>query len=650
MLQFLRTGQQESRSYRKLRDLLVLLLRCAIIVLIAVLFARPVLRVKAERQTHKSIHYLGLDDSMSMAYRDGREKLFERMKEVALSYIRQAPDDAVFGICGLASGRLVHGLTWNQAIAEVRQSSVVPKGARLTDFVSTLTQAGRTVAAGDTLSAVILSDFTPSILQQCERIHTPAAVDAWTYEPILPREAVNNVAIVDARAVDAAGGKLDMDVVVVNYGDAERQRELIMKAPDVEPVSEKVTVAPQERKVVRLRLDLGPGAHRAVQFWRPVELTLAGEDGLKEDDTYRLAAHIPRGASRNVIVVHRADETFLFETAIRALADRNPTKGLNLRKVRAGRLTPADLDGADVVVFPSPPGDFSCPIEPLKRHVAGGGRIVFFATERGNRKASEYLLREGLLPAAPEQWIDGVVYPEPQPVAGGPSGFHDEAARSLVNYQLGRIAMKGHWLCRAPTEAECVWRLADGEGFIYQRSAGGGLSILVNTSIDDSLGLLAKSRAWVAFCGFLMGEEDQVRQCCFCVGERPIVNLSDSTWTARQGAIAIEACDGRRARAVAEGARVLMPAPRTVGWMKTVDEPALYAAVNLPPGETDVSKPSGDGAPASVKRVFLTNAREQQAGAQVTGGVREKPIWKWFAWAAILLLLLEPAVTNRLKR
>ena len=77
MLQFLRTGQQESRSYRKLRDLLVLLLRCAIIVLIAVLFARPVLRVQAERQQHRSIHYLALDDSMSMAYQDGGEEWAE---------------------------------------------------------------------------------------------------------------------------------------------------------------------------------------------------------------------------------------------------------------------------------------------------------------------------------------------------------------------------------------------------------------------------------------------------------------------------------------------------------------------------------------------------------------------------------------------
>ncbi len=649
MLQFLRTGQHESRSYRKLRDLLVLLLRCTIIVLIAILFARPVLRVKAEPQKRRSIHYLALDDSISMMYRDGRTTLFNRMIAAALDRIDRAPNDAVFGLHGLASGRLLHGLTRDQAIAEVKRMTVAPKSAHPGDFLSTLTQARQAASPGDSLAVTVLSDFTASVLRQFEQIHKPAVVDELVYEPIVPKAPVDNAAIVDARAVNATNDELDVDVAVVNYGDTEQQRDVVMKAPDLKPVSENVTLSPHERRLVRLQLGLGPGAHRADHVCLPIELTVQQEDGLKEDDTYRLAAYFPRAVSRNIVIVHRADETFLFETAIAVLADRSPT-GLRLHRVREGRLTPADLEGTDIVVFPSPPGAFSCPVGPLKKHLAKGGRIVFFATEAGNLKASEYLVREGLLPVAPEKWVDGVVYPEAQPVAGEGSGFHDQAVRSLVNYQLDRIAMKGHWSCRVPSDAECIWRLANGEGFIYRRSSNGGSSILVNTSIADSLGLLAKSRAWVAFCRFLIGGDDQVRQGCFSTEQRPIVTLPDSTWLARQGAIAVEDCDGRRARAVAEGARVLLPSPRIVGWMKTVDKPTWYAAINLPPGETDVRKPSDDRIAAAMKRAFVTDVPGKQAAAQVTSGVRDKPIWKWFGWATILLLLIEPAIVNRLKR
>ncbi len=649
MLQFLRTGQHESRSYRKLRDLLVLLLRCTIIVLIAILFARPVLHVKAEPQQRRSIHYLALDDSISMMYRDGRTTLFDRMVEAALDRIGRAPNDAVFGLHGLASGRLLHGLTRNQAIAEVKRLAVVPKSARPGDFLSTLTQARQAASPGDSLAATVLSDFTPTVLRQFEQTHKPAVVDELVYEPIVAQEPVNNVAVVDARAINAANDELEVDVVVVNYGEAEQRRDVVMKAPELKPVSENVTLAPHDRRVVRLQLGLGPGAHRADHVCLPIELTVQQKDGLKEDDTYRLAAYVPHAASRNIVVVRRADETFLFETAIQVLADRSST-GLRLGRVREGRLTPADLEGVDIVVFPSPPGDFSCPTGSLKKHLANGGRIVFFLTEVGNLKASESLLREGLLPAAPEKWIDGVVYPEPQPVAASLPDLFDQAVRSLVNYQLDRVAMRGHWLCRAPPDAECIWRLANDAGFIYRRSSNGGSSILVNTSIDDSLGLLAKSRAWVAFCRFLVGGDDRVRQCCFSTEQRPIVTLPDSTWLARPKAIAVEDCEGRRARAVAEGTRVLMPSPRTVGWMKTLGGPTLYAAINLPPGETDVRTPSDDKVADAMKRAFVTNAPDQQAAAHVTSGVRDKPIWKWFAWAAILLLLIEPAIANRLKR
>ena len=57
-----------------------------------------------------------------------------------------------------------------------------------------------------------------------------------------------------------------------------------------------------------------------------------------------------------------------------------------------------------------------------------------------------------------------------------------------------------------------------------------------------------------------------------------------------------------------------------------------------------------DKVAAAMKRAFVMDVPEKQAAAQVTSGVRDKPIWKWFAWAALLLLLIEPAIVNRLKR
>jgi hypothetical protein len=646
MLQFLRTGRRESHSRRHLRDLLVLLLRCTIIVLLAIVFARPVLHVRTEPPKQRSFHYLALDDSMSMAYRDGGKSLFERMIEAAVEHVNRAPEGTSFSICGLASGRAVHGLTRTQARAEIRRLTPVPAGVRLADFLSILKQAGSTAAPGDAISAVVFSDFTPNVLRQFERMHRPTPVREWKHQLIAPAQPLNNVAIVDARAVDVSDNRLDIDVTVANYGDA-REQELTLQAPDLRPVSVTVALEPHERRVVRLQMDLGLSLHRPEPACLPVEVTRTPKDNLAEDDTYRLAVYIPRAAAVNVLLADRAEETFLFETALQALAQQGPARGLNLRKVNESRLTAGDLEWADVTVFSSVPNELSCPAAAFKSLLARGGRLVFFATEPGSGRMAERLLREGLLPAAPEKWVQETAYLEP--VQTGDSA-------PLRNYRLDTIALKGYWQCRVPPDTECLWRFANGAGFLYQMpSDGGGACLLVNTSIDDSLGLLAKSRAWVAFCRFLAGEAERVRQSCFCPEDRPVWNLPDALRTMQQTSLEIENCDGSRTRAARIGTRVLLPPPKGVGWMKTLGKPALYAAVNLPAGETDMSPPTEQTVADAMSAAFTaTTGAEQTRPAErqtlASLPVRERPIWRAFAWAALVLLLVEPALTNRLKR
>jgi hypothetical protein len=89
--------------------------------------------------------------------------------------------------------------------------------------------------------------------------------------------------------------------------------------------------------------------------------------------------------------------------------------------------------------------------------------------------------------------------------------------------------------------------------------------------------------------------------------------------------------------------------------MKTTDEPTLYAGINLPAGETDLTAPTREMIADITQRVFVapTPARQQGpvgAAHSTTASLQEKPVWPIVAWAAILLLVLESAVANRLKR
>jgi hypothetical protein len=234
-------------------------------------------------------------------------------------------------------------------------------------------------------------------------------------------------------------------------------------------------------------------------------------------------------------------------------------------------------------------------------------------------------------------------------VTGADTGS-DRTRKSLRSYRFDKIALKGCWQCRAAPDAQCLWRLSNGAGFLYHAASQGGSSLLVNTSVDDSLGLLAKSRAWVTFCSYLLGETDCVRQLCFCPEDRPILSLPDAARGAQPTTLALENCDGSRTRATREGARVLLPPPTGLGWMKTLGEPALYAAINLPAGETDVSAPTEEMVAGAMKRAFVTGAVQNAGPVLANSRLETRPLWPAFAWAALLLLLLEPAITNRLKR
>jgi hypothetical protein len=654
MLQFLRRGQSQRYSRRQLRDLLILLLRCMIIVLIAILFAQPLLYVRAEPAKHKSVHWLALDDSMSMAYRDGTETLFDRMIATSLDHVRRAPADAMFTVCGLASSRVSQGLTKAQAVVEIKQLKLVPTGAGFTDLFSALKQARKTAAQGETLSLLLLSDFTSSVLQALERVPAPAAADTVQYEHVGPHEPVANTAVLSVRVSSLHSGKLSLDVTVCHYGTAERQCTLTAKSPDLRPVSiDTMTLAPDQPRILRLEMELGPAGQSGNQICRPIEVCLTPDDNLDADDTYRLAVSTPSDATRtNIVVVHRRDETFLFETALQALSKSGSLPGLSLKKVPEDHLAAGDLAGADVVVFASVPQLPDYQVAALKAVAHQGSRLVFFANDTPHSEAVQQLWHEGLLPALPQRWVAQTVYLEPRPAAGASLDLDSRAAKSLMNYGVDKIALKGHWLYEPAARAECLWHLAGGAPFLYGMAVGPGLALLVNTSIDGSLGLLAKSPAWVAFCRYLVGRDEPAQQFCFSADERPVLHVP--FYPAEAGTpnktLAVENCDGSRGTATARGSRIFLPAPTGLGWIKTIDEPAVYVGINLPAGETDI-RPPADGAIAdAVQRAFITDADEGPVLAQAEPVIRREPVWRYVAWTVILLLLLDAALANRLRR
>ncbi|HUT45896.1 MAG TPA: BatA domain-containing protein [Sedimentisphaerales bacterium] len=650
MLRFLRSGQVESRSRRKLRDLLILLLRCAIIVLIAMLFARPLLHIRLKPSRTRSVYCLGLDNSISMAYSDGSGSYFEKLADSAVDYIRSAEDDALFNICALASGDWMQGLGKEQALAEVKALKVEPGSANVADFLSGLSRANRAEDLGDNVSVLVLSDFTPNTLRQFINVAEPAAVNRIDYEPIVSSKPVNNAAIADAHVVGVVEGKLTINAAVVNYGQAEQNRRLTARAGANQSDPIDINLSGNQRKNYQLKLDVGAAGRESSSL--PVELSLSNTDGLNADDTFYLAVSIPGHEDINILLAGESENRlFLLKTAMETLPRTSSYDTLRIKQVPMSELADSDLDWADVVVSSTITDHLGNLASEIESFIKAGGRFVCFVTEALVPEAAKLLWQQDVLAALPGKCIRERTHIQPKPSDSQVSGVDHIAERSLSNYRIDKILIKGYFECEQHPDARLIWQFRDGFGFVYLKRQGSGTSILVNTSVDDSLGSLTKSSASVAFCRYLLGESHQIDEYCFTRDERVLLPISGGGRAVTgQKQFWVETCDGRNRRASVADSFLLVPDPAGIGWVKTLGKPTIYAGVNLPQGETDMTKPVASELAGVMDRVFKTGAERIVSEAEVFHDKKRRPLWKIFAWVLILLLLAEPAVANRLKR
>ncbi|MHC4567518.1 MAG: BatA domain-containing protein [Planctomycetota bacterium] len=671
MLRFLRTGQVESQSRRKLRDLLILLLRCAIIVLIAMLFARPLLHTSPDPEEDGSVFFLGLDNSMSMAYSDGEGSYFDKMVGEAVDYIRSAeadPGAPVFNICHLASGQWSRNLSKEQALAEVKGVKIEPAGASIGDFLSGLARANsvegvppsirgqdardtaRTEHSHGRMSVTVLSDFTPHTLGQFVSAEEPAFANEIDFKLITTENPVNNCAIVDAHVVGLDDGKLVLNAAVVNYGDSEQERQLTANAGSNSSAPVEIELSSNQRRIYQVQLDV-PEAGKE-RLFLPVELSLSGSDGLKEDDTFHLAVSVPGQKEVKVLLAgDSAGQLFLVKTAMDTLSRMSPYNTLKTRQAPISELARSDLTWADVVVCSTIDERMDTLAPDVQHFVSTGGRLVCFVTETVSPEAVRQLWRRDVLAAMPGKCLRERTYPQPKPCDDRAFGVDNVAARSLVNYKIDKILLKGYLECTPHAESRCLWQLQNDTGFMYVKKYGRGTTILVNTSVDDSLGTLTKSNASVAFCRYLLGESSQVSEHCFERSERVLLPVPEGqTSSGGPKQALVETCDGRKRRAAITDTSILVPDSGGIGWVKTLGKPTTYAGINLPQGETDMAQPARTELARIMSRVFPENSDADASEAGAFDNTGRRPLWRVLAWLIILLLLVEPAVANRLKR
>jgi len=395
----LRSQRQKARRLR-LRQILLLALRCLLIAAVALALARPSLKprdVQAAAASGPQATAIVLDASLSMRYRIGSKTLFEKARAEALAALdRLGPDEpATAGLCAGPAGFIGGSLgapSFDRLAARRVLQSAQPTylSSDLTACLASAAKAlGESPVPGKRIIA--LTDLAAHSI----RLDAPAPlVPPPPNAPPGTQGIRPNVVLVDAaRASDLPNSAIVATVVRPSATLGPRGYEVIATIANsgAQPVSGlQVSLKVGPNTVAKGFADvpargtakktLGAVLPAGVVTGR-VDLSREEAQGLDEDDGQDFVVHVPRDVKALIVdgapsSLRSRDEAFFVEAA---LAPARTGGRIQAHTLDADAAANAPLDGYDVFLLlnvAAPPKAFA---EKLRQAVAHRGAGIFIA-------------------------------------------------------------------------------------------------------------------------------------------------------------------------------------------------------------------------------------------------------------------------------
>lgn len=240
-IRFVREAVQQKRARYRLRDLLVLLLRAAAVVLLAWAFARPLTGAKpliVAGAPGRAARVVLLDASRSMSASGGGTTAFDRGRAAAGGYLQYQPDlRADLMIAAAKPTSVFESPSTN--LAAMREALTAAKSLpQRLDVQGAINRAAELLAKGalspDTrLELIIISDFQRTSWATADFSPVPKGASIQ-FESVAPSQVPENLALlrVGARGRIEQGRDLPIEVDVGNYSHAPRQVEVDVTAGD----------------------------------------------------------------------------------------------------------------------------------------------------------------------------------------------------------------------------------------------------------------------------------------------------------------------------------------------------------------------------------------------------------------------------------
>ena len=676
----LRSQRQKARRLR-LRQIVLLALRCLLIAAVAMALARPSLKprgVQAAQATGPQATALVLDASLSMRYRLGSRTLFEKARSEALAALdRLGPDEpAAVGLCAGPAGFTGGGIgtpSFDRLAARRTLQSAQPThlSSDLTGCMAAAARAlgespvagKRIIAFSDLAAHSIRLDAPPPLVPP--PVNAPAGAQGIRPNVVLVDAArgsdLPNAAVV-ATAVrpSATLGPRGYEIVATLANSGAQAMSGLQVSLKVGPnVVAKGFVDVPARGTARKTLGavLPPGVVSG-----RVELSRNEAQGLDEDDGQDFVVHVPRDVKALIVdgapaSLRSRDEAFFVEAA---LAPARTGGRIHAQTLDADAAVNAPLDGYDVILLlnvAAPPKGFA---EKLRQAVQRGAGIFIALGDHVDPDAYNDSLGD-LLPR-PLHLIKTAAEP-------GAQGSEERAARfGVVEWAhplfrvFGPAEREGlesartfrYALLKPEGQGHTLASYDDGAPALIEKGLGQGRVLLYTSSASRTwtdwpikvsfLPVLQQAVSWLA------DALEQRQPTVAMVGEERTLTPTGGTRVEKVIGPDGQPVQFRRETAHPDDAIVPLATPGPYrAWVaqrgvEPREEPTLTFVTGLDPRESDLRRVDEGELKAQLGGAESAQVAATSAAAQ---GAQGTPLWSGLLLLGALALLGEGALTRR---
>lgn len=606
---------QSSVKHRRLKYLLLLALRLAVLALLALAFANPFIRRSpAAIASGTKLVIVAVDRSFSMRAGDALERAKSGARTVinSLGASDRGQVIALSGRTELLTQALQEKPELLGAIAAIEPGDGRGSLGELSRTLRSLAEAAKRPVEVHFFSDLQKSALPPGFNdlklgpQTNLVIHeiAPSRTANWAVESVKSPRTVGDPKL--ARIL----------VTISGYETASTKKPVSLWLNGRQQAAKLADVAANGRATVEFV------GLEAPYGWSRGEVRIEGGDALAADDIFRFA--MERADSRRILFVResrQARSALYFKSALEATGTAN----FAVDEVSPDQTAGVDPSKFAFVVLNDPAFLPEAFVDALKRHVTAGGRVLITAGPgiAGQEKVpvleakveqSKYASRSG------ERFLTVV-----KPDATHPAIARADRLEGVKFYQAVRID---------PANLRLLARLNEGTPLFAERTMGEGRILYFGSSFDNIANDFPLNPSFVPFV-------EQTSLYLSNADERPSSAVVDSflelrapgeTKSARQVSVEVLDPSGKRALTLEESVKAQTLTLASEGfWEVGRQSGRELVAVNADRRESDLSV-------LPKETVAIWQKMGTDTGTETAGGSEESKPWSFWWWLALLLL------------